>query len=133
MGAIPWDRLLVYLIGPYKIRKDGHDDPLILKALTMIDPTTGWSEILRYNNKQADKITNLVDQTWLYRYPSSTIITYNWGNEFLDHAFKNDLIKNEYGIKAKCVPMENPQAKLILERIHQVISNLVRTYDLQNN
>ena len=76
----------------------------------MIKPATGWSEILRYNNKQADKITNPVDQTWLYRYPSPTIITYNWGNEFLDHAFKNDLIKNEYGIKSKFVTTANPQA-----------------------
>ena len=41
--AIPWDRLSVDLIGQYKMRIKGHDDPLILKALTMIDPSTGWS------------------------------------------------------------------------------------------
>ena len=29
--------------------------------------------------------------------------------------------------------MENPQANSILEKIHQVITNLVRKYDLQNN
>ena len=29
--AIQWDRLSVYLIGPYKIRRECHDDPLILK------------------------------------------------------------------------------------------------------
>ena len=29
--AIPWDRLSVDLIGPYKIRIEGRDDPLILK------------------------------------------------------------------------------------------------------
>ena len=28
--------------------------------------------------------------------------------------------------------MENPKSNSILERIHQVIANLVRTYDLQN-
>ena len=27
---IPWDRLSVDLIGPYKIRKEGHEYPLIL-------------------------------------------------------------------------------------------------------
>ena len=90
--ATPQDILSVDIIGAYKIRKEGHDDPLILKALTMIDPTTGWSEILRYNNKQVDKITNLVDQTWLCRYPCPTIIVYNQRNELLGHAFKNDLI-----------------------------------------
>ena len=40
--AIPWERLLVDLIIPYKIRIGGHDNLLILKALTMIDPTTRW-------------------------------------------------------------------------------------------
>ena len=29
--AIPWDRLPVDLIDPYKIRREGHEDPLILK------------------------------------------------------------------------------------------------------
>ena len=51
--AIPWYRLLVDLIGSYKIRRECHDDPLILKALTIIDPATGWFETLQYNNKQA--------------------------------------------------------------------------------
>ena len=58
--AIPWDILSVDLIGPYKIRREGHDDPLILKALTMIDPATGWFEIVHYNEKQAATIANLV-------------------------------------------------------------------------
>ena len=47
------------------------------------------------------------------------------------HAFKNDLIKNEYVIKAKCVVTENPQENSILEIIHQVVLNLVYTFDLQ--
>ena len=33
MEAIPWDRLLVDLIGPYKIIIEVLDEPLILKAL----------------------------------------------------------------------------------------------------
>ena len=54
---------------------------------------------------------------------------YDRGNKLLGHVFKNDLIENEYGIKAKCETTENPQANLLLERIHQVIVNLVRMYD----
>ena len=45
--AIPWGILLVDLIGPYKIIIEVHHDSLILKALTMIDPATGWFE--KYN------------------------------------------------------------------------------------
>ena len=113
--AIPRDRLLVGLIGTYIIIREVHDDPLILKALTMIDPATGWFEIVCYNDKQAATIANLVKQTWLYRYPRPTIITYDRGNEFLVHAFKNDLIEKQYGIKAKCATTENPQENSILE------------------
>ena len=90
--TIPWDRLLVDLIGPYRIRGKGYDEPLILKALTMIDPATRWFEILRYDDKQASAIANLLDQTWLCRYPCPTIITYT-GEMNLGHAFKNDLIE----------------------------------------
>ena len=67
----------------------------------MIGLSTGCFEILQYNDKQASTITNLVEQTWLCKYPCPTIITYDWGNEFLGHTFKND-IKKIYGIKAKC-------------------------------
>ena len=85
--------LLVDLIGPYKIRGKGYDEPLILKALTMIDPATRWFEILRYDDKQAGTIANILYQTWLCRYPRPTIIKYDRGYEFLGHAFKNDLIE----------------------------------------
>ena len=50
--AIPRDRFPVDLIGSYKIRREGHDNPLILKALTIIDPETGWlknSTIITYD------------------------------------------------------------------------------------
>ena len=80
--AIPWDRLCVDLIGPYTIKhKDGKE--LILKAVTMIDPATGWFEVQEYKDKRAATIANIVEQTWYARYPWPTIITYNRGNEFI--------------------------------------------------
>ena len=36
--AIPWDRILVDLIGPYKIRREGHYNPLIIKSLNYYRP-----------------------------------------------------------------------------------------------
>ena len=99
----------------------------------MIDLATGWFEIVQYNDKQAATIENLVEQTWLCLYPRPMITTYDQGVEFLGHAFKNYLIKNEYLIKAKCVTTENPQVNSIFERIHQVIENLVHTFDLKDN
>ena len=46
----------------------------------MIDPETGWFEIVCYNGKQAATIENLVEKIWLCRYPRATIITYDRGN-----------------------------------------------------
>ena len=58
---------------------------------------------------------------------------YDQGKEFFGHVFKNDPIKDNYVINDNCATTENPQNKSILERIHQFITNLVRTNDLQNN
>ena len=45
--AIPWDIFLVDLITPHKIRREGHDGPLIIKVLTMAYPETGWFEMVQ--------------------------------------------------------------------------------------
>ena len=84
---------MVYLIGPYTIRGEGHDEPLILKALTIIDPETGWFEILQYNDKHTATIENLVEKISLCLYILPMIITYNHGNEFPGHAFINDIFE----------------------------------------
>jgi hypothetical protein len=43
------------------------------------------------------------------------------------------MIKNDYGIKAKATTVRNPQANAMIERIHQVLSNLIRTFNLEQN
>ena len=42
---------------------------LILKFVTIIDPVTGWFEVVQYGDKRAINIANLVETTWLYIYP----------------------------------------------------------------
>jgi hypothetical protein len=39
--AIPWDKMCIDLIGPYKIKMKGRK-MLICRCVTMIDPATGW-------------------------------------------------------------------------------------------
>ena len=97
----------------------------------MKDPATGWFEIQEYSDKRAVTIANIVEQTWYARYPWPTEITSDRGNEFIGHEFENNFIKNEYGTKVRGATVRNPQANAILERIHQVIGNLVRTFDLE--
>ena len=85
---IPWNKIYVDLIGPYKICRKGKET-LILKYVTMIDPVTGWFEITQYHNKKSMIIVNLVETTWLVRYPWTVEITYDQGGKFLGHGFKN--------------------------------------------
>jgi len=43
------------------------------------------------------------------------------------------MIKNDYGIKGKPITVRNPQANAIVERVHQVIGNIIRTFELESN
>ena len=60
----------------------------------MVDPVTKWFEVTHYRDKKAMTIANLVEPTWLVRYPWPVEITYDRGGEFLSHEFKNSLIEN---------------------------------------
>ena len=53
---------------------------LNLKAVIMIDPVTGWSEITQYDDKRAISIVNLVKTTLLTRYSRPTEITDDQGS-----------------------------------------------------
>ena len=56
---------------------------------------------------------------------------YDRGGEFLVHDIKNSLIENEYAINTKPDSTGNLQANAITERIHQVLGNLVHTYNIK--
>jgi hypothetical protein len=43
------------------------------------------------------------------------------------------MIKNDYGIKGKPNTVRKPQANAIVERVHQLIGNIIRTFELENN
>ena len=45
----------------------------------MIDPVTGWFEVVRYYYKRAITIANLVEIIWLYRYPRTIEIADDQG------------------------------------------------------
>lgn len=126
----PWQTLCVDLIGPYTIRRRGKKT-LTLRALTMIDPATGWFEVVQYNTKGSDVIADLLERSWLCRYPWPEQIIYDNGSEFIGPEFQS-LIKSEYHINCKPTSVKNPQANAILERVHQVVGNMLRTFELED-
>ena len=43
----------------------------------------------------------------------------------------SEMVQNDYDSKKKTISMRNPQTNVIFERIHQVIGNMIRTFQLQ--
>ncbi len=120
-------------------------------ALTMIDPTSSWFKIVELPlvrrgrltstarscyklqledifDKSSDRVAKLVNKTWLSRYPRCRYIKYDNGSEFKLH-FEHLCLCDSYGIKRKPTTVKNPQANAILERVHQVLGQMLRTLE----
>ena len=62
----------------------------------IINPVTWWFERAQYDDKRTISISNLVEATWLSRYPRPIKITYDQGSEFIGHEIRKSLIEEEY-------------------------------------
>ena len=98
----------------------------------MIDPVTGWFKIKQYDDKKSITVANIVEQEWLARYPRPYLITLDRGSKFIGQDFR-DMCVNDYGIKRKIISTQNPQANTIVEHAHQMLRNLIRSFELQDN
>ena len=108
--------------------------------MTMIDPVTGWFEIVEIPSyiitdvknkklqenidKSSARISRIFDQTWLSRYPRPSKVVFDNGSEF-----KKDFVPllKDWSIKPKCTTVKNPTANSPVERIHQVIRHMFLT------
>ena len=63
------------------------------------------------------------------RYPRPRKVIIDNGSE-LKRDFK-PLLKT-FGIKAKHISVKNPQTNVVLERVHQVVADMLRSKDLEN-
>ena len=122
----PWETLCVDLIGPYTFKRKGKTD-LSLWCVTMIDPATGWFEIAQIPTKESGSVANIVEQAWLTRYPWPNILVFDRGTEFMGEFAK--MARMDYGLKRKPITTRNPQANAIIERVHQTIGNILRTFE----
>jgi transposase InsO family protein len=70
-------------------------------------------------------VSNVVETTWLTRYPYPTQVVLDRGTEFM--AELTEMIASDYGVKKKPITARNPQANSILEMMHQTIRNMIRS------
>ena len=110
----PWELLLVDLCRPWKIKCEFEEaeEGLSIQskiaqiwALMMIDEGSSWPEIAAINNKNAEEIATLVDDTWFVRYPRPLYCIHDDGGEFIESGFQELL--DSYGVKAKPTTIKN--------------------------
>jgi len=106
--------------------KDGSEGSLT--AMTFIDPASGWFEVAEVKGKKSVHISHLLHDTWLARYPRPERVIVDNGSEF-----KKDFrpLLRDLGIKLKPTTVRNPQANAVLERVHQVLGNMLRTKNIR--
>ena len=72
-------------------------------------------------------ISKLVNKTWFSHYPCCQHIIYDNGSLFKLHF---EALCESFGIKRKPTSVKNPTANAILEQVHQVISTMLCTAEL---
>ncbi len=78
-------------------------------------------------DKTSERIAKLVNKTSLCRYPQCCHLIYNNGSEFKLHF---EYLCESYNIRRKPTTVKNPQANGILERVHQVLGQMLHTAKL---
>ena len=121
-----WQRVNVDLIGPYRV-KGPKRKTYDLRAMTMIDPASSWFEIAAIAEPSAQEAQAVLDSYWLARYPRPKEIGFDNGSEF--KSVFRELCLN-YGMTPKPTTPYNPQGNSVIERIHQVVGDSLRTFAL---
>ena len=135
----PWHTVHIDLIGPYDVKAKQNlpdnkirDIDMKLVAMTMIDPTTGWFEIAEvpYEDIGSARLSLIFNKTWLARYPRPKKVVYDNATNLKKHFVELIL---DYGIKPALITVKNPQANAMVERVHQVVVNMLRVKKLTNH
>ena len=103
---------------------------IYLRAVTMMDPATGWIEICMVPSTRADLVSYIVKLSWLTWYPFRNKVIVNCENECLMEL--KTMIQAEYGIEVKPTTTRDTQANSMFERVHQTKGNIIRKFKVQD-
>ena len=112
--------------------------------MTIIDPAKGWFEISKipmfdleevtignyeYIDKSHSRVGQLFNNTWICRYPRPCKVIFVNGSDFKRYFTP---LLNYFDIKPVLTLVKNPESNAPVERVHQVILNMLVTEDLDN-
>ena len=116
-----------------------------IACMNMIEPATGWFEIIKmptydpnditegnyyYMDKSSARFRQLFESTWISRYPRPHKVVFDKGSDFKQ---KCTPLLNYFDIKPVLTTIKNLQYNALVERVHQVILNILVTIDIYNN
>ena len=123
----PCDTVCNDLVSPYTVTGQKVNNE-ILDAMAFVNPGTGWFEIAEINHKTSARISQIFVNTWLSHYLRPRKVIFDNENEFM-----KDFLHLLKAFSSKHTPttIKNPQTNIILEKVHQVPGNMLRTKNLQ--
>ncbi|CAB9510525.1 Retrotransposon protein [Seminavis robusta] len=94
------------------------------------EPSVPWNRVNvdLVERPSADCCQKALDDAWINMYPRPHYIGFDNGKEF--KSVFEELVEN-YGLTKKPSSPYNPQANGIVERVHQVLGNMLRTFELE--
>jgi hypothetical protein len=119
----PWEEVAIDLIEPWKVKVNGQQ--VEFNALTCIDTASNLVELIRVDNKTAEHIRDKFTQTWLCQYPHPVLCLHDKGGEFIGQNYQ--WLLEIISIKDVCLTSKNPQSNAICDRMHQTVTNVLRT------
>ena len=82
----PFQECAVDLIGPWPVKIHGKEHTFL--ALTIIDPVTNLTELVRIDNKESEHVARKFAQMWLSRYPWPERCINDNGGKFTGYKFQ---------------------------------------------
>ncbi len=123
MRIAPWEEVAIDLIGPWKVKIN--DQQVEVNALICIDMDSNLVKLIPVDNKTAKHICDKFTQSWLCQYPCPVRCPHDKGGEFIGQNFQ--WLLEIFSIKDVCSTSKNPQSNAICERMHQTVTNVLRT------
>lgn len=123
---VPWNRVDLDCIGPLSVTTTSVKE-CQLKASTMIDPATGYLEMVDLPEIDSKSCVDAFDDVWLSRCPRPQHLGCNNGKKF-KKTFED--MRTTHEMDPHRTATENPQANGITERVHGVLNDCLRTFEL---
>ena len=123
---VPFEQIAIDTVGPWSINIEGYGK-LVINAYSIIDTCSNLLELKQASQMNPTGLESIqvLEDTWLSRYPKPVRIIYDQGTEYRNVDFESFLINQ--GIKGCPCTVKNPQSNAILERVHDVMKTSLRT------